>query len=78
VDPRQAWSELWQELFHQGDVGTASYAAVPHLLRVHVARDVPDWNTWVMVGAIELARDMRRNPALPDWLRRCGTTLQAR
>jgi len=25
------WEELWDKLQHQGDVGEASYAAVPHL-----------------------------------------------
>ncbi len=27
------WSELWQNLHHQGDVGIASYAAIPHIAR---------------------------------------------
>jgi hypothetical protein len=30
-----AWEELWEELHHQGDVGPASYAAVPELVRIH-------------------------------------------
>jgi hypothetical protein len=29
---KELWDESWQELHHQGDLGTASYAAVPHLL----------------------------------------------
>jgi hypothetical protein len=29
------WGELWQELHHQGDVGTASYAAMS-LIADHV------------------------------------------
>lgn len=61
--------ELWQELHHQGDVGTASYAAVPHLLRVHRARGVPDWNTFALLGCIEQVRHADRNPDLPPWLR---------
>ncbi|HEY0686085.1 MAG TPA: hypothetical protein VGD45_27325 [Steroidobacter sp.] len=28
------WGELWDELHHQGDVDVASYAAVPHLVRI--------------------------------------------
>jgi len=31
----ETWYELTGELFHQGDVGEASYAAVPHLVRIH-------------------------------------------
>jgi hypothetical protein len=29
-----AWKELWEELHHQGDLGEASYAAVPKLVRI--------------------------------------------
>jgi hypothetical protein len=25
------WSELWENLHHQGDVGIGSYAAIPHI-----------------------------------------------
>lgn len=64
-----AWDELWQELHHQGDIGIASYAAVPELVRVHAARGVPDWNTYAYAATIEEARRNGRNPALPDWLR---------
>lgn len=68
-DVPQAWEELWQELHHQGDVGTASYAAVPHLLRVHAARGVSDWNTFALAGCIEKMRHAGGNPDLPPWLR---------
>ena len=63
------WAELWQELYHQGDVGTASYAAVPHLVRVHRIRDVADWNTYALIGAVEQARSAARNPAMLPWLK---------
>ena len=33
-DPDQIWSELWKNLHHQGDVGIASYAVVPHIATV--------------------------------------------
>ena len=42
--------------------GPASYAAVPHLLRVHRARNLADWNTYGIVGAIEQAGAVERNP----------------
>lgn len=64
-----AWDELWQQLHHQGDVGTAAYAAVPHLLRVHGIRGATDWNTFALVGCIEQLRGVGRNPVLPHWLR---------
>ena len=68
-DVAEAWDELWQELHHQGDVGTVSYAAVPHLLRVHKARGVPDWNTFALAGFIEQVRLANGNPEVPAWLR---------
>ncbi len=63
-----AWAELFQELHHQGDVGLASYAAVPPLIQIHRERNVPAWQTYGLVGTIELYRHVGRNPKLPDWL----------
>lgn len=76
-DVQGAWHELWEELHHQGDVGEASYTAVPHLVRIHRGRGVPDWNTYAMVAVIDLARGeevdpdhgKRKNPEVPGWLR---------
>ena len=63
-----AWNELWQELYHQGDVGEASYASVPQLVRIYRERNELDWNAYAIVATIELARDSVRNPPLPAWL----------
>jgi hypothetical protein len=63
-----AWDELWQELHHQGDVGVASYAAVPLLIRIHEERDIAEWQTYALIGTIEICRTPRRNPPLPEWL----------
>ena len=63
-----AWDELWQELHHQGDVGIASYAAVPQLVRIHRERDVPEWRTYALIGTIETCRRNGGGPSLPDWL----------
>ena len=68
-DVEAVWNELWNELHHQGDVGEASYAAVPHLVRIHRERGVPDWNTYALVATIELARDSAGNPSMPDSLK---------
>ncbi|MHB8487129.1 MAG: hypothetical protein ACYDCM_15565 [Candidatus Acidiferrales bacterium] len=65
---KATWEELWGELHHQGDVGTASYAAVPHLVRIYRRRGVIDWNTYAVVAVIELARDNGKNPEVPEWL----------
>jgi hypothetical protein len=63
-----AWAELWNELHHQGDVGEASYAAVPELVRIHAHRRLPDWNTYGLVAIIEDAKRNPNNPQVPSWL----------
>jgi hypothetical protein len=65
----EAWQELCTELYHQGDVGEASYAAVPHLVRIYEAQGVPDRNTYALVAWIEEARQVGKNPDLPAYLR---------
>jgi hypothetical protein len=66
LDP-QAWSELWNELHHQGDVGEASYAAVPPL--VDACMSGPrDWNLYALIATIEVERHRHANPPLPDAL----------
>ncbi len=67
-DTEAVWHELWENLHHQGDVGEASYAAVPHLVRIYCLRGVVDWNTYGIVATIELARGHAKNPPLPGWL----------
>jgi hypothetical protein len=68
-DIATVWEELWEELHHQGDVGDASYAAIPELVRIHRSGSAADWNLYTMVAVIELARTEPHNPELPDWLR---------
>ena len=67
-DTTAVWHELWENLHHQGDVGEASYASVPHLVRIYRQRGVLDWNTYATVAVIELARDNEGNPEMPEWL----------
>jgi hypothetical protein len=62
------WDELWNELHHQGDVGLASYAAIPQLVRIARARNLADWNLYAIASTIESARHEGQNPALPEWL----------
>jgi hypothetical protein len=67
-DTKSAWHELWEGLHHQGDVGAASYAAVPHLVRIYRGHGSIDWNTYAIVAVIDLAREEQRNPPIPKWL----------
>jgi hypothetical protein len=65
-DTAAAWQELWNELHHQGDVGEASYASIPHLVRIYAAQRVPSANTYSIAATVELARHHDRNPGLPN------------
>lgn len=67
-DTSEVWEELWDELHHQGDVGDASFAAVPYLVRAYRQRGVVDWNTFAIVAVIELGRKEGKNPDVPGWL----------
>jgi len=63
-----AWEELWEDLHHQGDVDLASYAAVPHIVRIQQASGYTDYNPYGLIGVIELCRGVGKNPPLPEWL----------
>jgi hypothetical protein len=67
-DTAPIWSKLWDELHHQGDVGEASYAAVPHLVDIYRRRGQIDWNAYAIVAIIELARKKGTNPDVPEWM----------
>ncbi len=56
----EAISELWENLYHQGDIGLASYAAVPALVKA---------GEFSLVAAIEVARQSGSNPELPENLK---------
>src|SRR5947207_8410646 len=67
-DSAKAWQKLWTELHHQGDVGEASYAAIPVLVNLYRNRERVDWNLFALAAVIEVERHRKTNPALPDWL----------
>lgn len=68
VSVKEAWEELWQELHHQSDVDEASYATVPHLVRIQQATHSLDWNLYALASVIETERHRKTNPPLPVWL----------
>ena len=61
------WFNLWAALYHQGRTFSASYAAVPHLVRI--AR-LPSfrfrYDPLLLIATIELARLEHRGPLVPE------------
>jgi len=55
----EAIHELWENLYHQGDVGLASYNAVPKLVKA---------GELSLVSAIEMARNSGSNPDIPEYM----------
>lgn len=68
TDCIEIWLELWDELHHQGDIGDASLASVPHIVRIHEQRHFTDYNPYALVSTIEIERDNHWKTALPSWL----------
>ena len=62
---KDVWDELWDELNHQGEVGVASYAAVPELVRIAGGATCRDWNIYGLVATIEVERHRKGNPSVP-------------
>lgn len=60
ISREEAITELWQNLYHQGDAGPASYVAVPALVEA---------GELLLAAAIEAARNSGSNPELPESLR---------
>jgi hypothetical protein len=61
------WEEVWNQLHHQGDVDTASYAVLPHLIQ-SARRQPRDWNLYGYAAALLLEAGRRRNPPVPKYL----------
>ncbi len=67
-DRSAVWEAFWENLHHQGDVGEASYATVPHLVRIYRKLGIFDWSAYGIVACIELCRGERGNPPVPKFL----------
>jgi hypothetical protein len=64
-DSEVIFKELWDNLYHQGDVGTASYLAVPQLVSICITKKSLDWNFIGLCVLIENSRLREHNPELP-------------
>jgi hypothetical protein len=60
------WEGLWSNLCHQGDVYTASYAAVPHIVSTAIGTTTRvDFSFFALPAAIEIARARGRGQPIP-------------
>ena len=66
---RTAWTELFTELHHQGDIGEVAFAAIPHLVDIHIERNATDWDTFSLAALIEERRGLGSNPDVPPTLK---------
>ena len=63
----EPWYSLWSSLCHQGDVYTASYAAVPHIVRIASETKTPvDFAFFQLPAAVEVARKTGHGPEIGD------------
>ena len=65
----EPYFSLWSALCHQGDVYTASYAAVPHIVGIlESAPSRAHWDFYLLPASIEIARCKGRGPEIPKEL----------
>lgn len=63
----EPWFGLWSRLCHQGDVYSASYATVPHIVEIASRTRSPiDPSFFLLPSAIEVARTARRGQPVSD------------
>lgn len=65
----EPWFTLWSSLCHQGDVYTASYAAIPHVVQIALSQANPiDFGFFLLPASVDVARINNRGPEVPDFL----------
>lgn len=65
----EPWFTLWSSLCHQGDVYTASYAAVPHIVGICLSSDGPvDLGFFQLPACVKIAHATGFGPAMPSQL----------
>ena len=67
-EQKAIFSEWWNDLYHDGNVGLASYATIPKLVRIGIETPIlcPDFFT--LISLVEISRHDSQNPDLPDFL----------
>lgn len=70
AERQELWFGLWRTLWREGEVFTASYAAMPHLVAYASDRAPRERAAALhLAGAVEVARHGRGAPELPGFLR---------
>ncbi|MEM6700718.1 MAG: hypothetical protein AAF599_20100, partial [Bacteroidota bacterium] len=64
---KQMLNELFQELYHQGDVGLASYFALPHLIRIGIEKQIDRYEIPLLVASVEIQRSSDNPKILEDY-----------
>jgi hypothetical protein len=65
----EPWFNLWSSLCHQGDVYGASYAAIPHVVRIALSTPRPiDFSFFLLPASVDVARITGRGPEIPAFL----------
>lgn len=63
----ESWNELFDNLYHQGDLGVASYASIPRLVDIFSNKPrVGEFYT--LIAVVESQRYRTTNPSVPAWL----------
>lgn len=74
----EPWFSLWSSLCHQGDVFSASFAAVPHIVEILSSDPCrADFNYFQLPACIELAR-FDKDVQVPDTLKQAYIEALAR
>lgn len=64
----EVFPDLWENLHHQGNVGLASYYAIPQLINICIDKNSLNWNFIGLCVVIENCRHSKHNPTLPKEL----------
>jgi hypothetical protein len=62
------WEHVWAELYHQGDVGEATYALVPYLVDYQARQRELDEQLFHFCVLVDLQQAQNNNPAIPSEL----------
>ena len=65
---RSTWKEIWDNLHHQGDIDTASYAVLPYLVSVSAAPLERDAELYAYCATLCFEEHNGRNPPVPQFL----------